>query len=94
MKLVGMASILVAVKLNEDKLLSIEQCVKECNGDYTHDMIIKTERILLVLLNFRMNISTAIDFVQFYLHLSDPSFDFTEIISDSLSFIYISMMGK
>jgi len=63
MKLVGIASILVAVKLNEDKLLSIEQCVKECNSDYTHDMIIKTERILLVLLNFRMNISTSIDFV-------------------------------
>ncbi len=57
-------------------------------------MIIKTERILLVHLNFRMNISTALDFVQFYLYLSDPAFDFTEIINDSLSFIYISMMGK
>lgn len=94
LKLIGMASILVAVKINEDRLLSIDQCVKECNGDYSHEMIIKTERILLVLLDFRMNISTAIDFVQFFLYLSDPKFDFSEIINECLSFIYISMMGK
>jgi hypothetical protein len=94
LKLVGIAAILVAVKINEDKLLSIDQCVKECNGDYSPDMIVKTERILLVLLDFRMNLSTAIDFVQFFLYLSDPTFDFSEIVSDSLSFIYISMMGK
>ena len=94
LKLIGIASILVAVKINEDKLLSIEQCVKECNGDYSHEMIVKSERVLLVLLNFKMNLSTAIDFVQFFLYLSDPNFDFSEIINDCLSFVYISMMGK
>ena len=90
----GIASILVAVKLNEDRLLSIEQCAKECNGDYTHDMIIKTERILLVHLNFKVNISTALDFAQFFLYLSDPAFDFTDIINDSVNIMYIAMMGK
>ncbi len=57
-------------------------------------MIIRTERILLVLLDFKMNFPTAMDFAQFFLYLSDARFDFSEIINDSLSFIYVSLMGK
>ena len=63
MKLVGIAAILVAVKLNEDRVLSIDQCVRECDHLFDEMMIVKTERILLVLLDFRMNLTTAIDFV-------------------------------
>lgn len=94
LRLIAMASILVAVKLNEDRLLSVSQCVKECNNDYTSEMIIKTERLLLVYLNFKINFPTAIDFVQFFLYLSDPKFEFNDIINESLSFIYVSLMGK
>ena len=94
LKLVGIAAILVAVKLNEDRVLSIDQCVRECDSLFDELMIVKTERILLVLLDFRMNLTTAMDFVQFFLHLSDPAFDFQDIINDCLSFIYISLMGK
>ena len=94
LRLIAIASILVAVKLNEDRLLSVNQCVKECNNDYTSEMIIKTERLLLVYLNFKINFPTAIDFVQFFLYLSDPKFEFNDIINESLSFIYVSLMGK
>jgi hypothetical protein len=94
LRLIAIAGVLVAVKLNEDRLLSVSQCVKECNNDYTPDMIIKTERLLLVYLNFKMNYPTSIDFVQFFLYLSDPKFEFNEIINESLSFIYVSLMGK
>jgi hypothetical protein len=57
-------------------------------------MILKTERILLVQLDFKMNIPTPMDFLQFFLYLSDSTFDFTEIINECLSFVYVSMMGK
>ena len=94
LRLIAIASVLVAVKLNEDRLLSVHQCVKECNNDYSAEMIVKTEKLLLVYLNFKMNYPTAIDFVQFFLYLSDPKFEFTELINESLSFIYVSLMGK
>lgn len=94
LKLVGIASILVSVKLNEDRMLSVMQCIKDCNGDYSQEMIIKTEKLLLIYLNFKMNVPTAFDFVQFFLYLSDPKFEFSEIINESLSFIYVSLMGK
>ena len=57
-------------------------------------MIIKTERIMLVLLDFKMNIPTPLDFVQLFLYLSDQSYDFTEIIQETMSLIYVSLMGK
>jgi len=68
--------------------------VKECNYDYSSDMIIKTERILLALLNFKTNHPTAFDFAQYFLYLSDESFEFSDIVNESLSFIYVSLMGK
>ena len=63
LKLIAIASILISVKLNEDRLLSVELCTRDCNGDYSKDMIIKTERLLMVYLNFKMNLPTAMDFV-------------------------------
>ena len=80
LKLIGIAAILVAVKLNEDRLLSVRQAAAECNGDYDEDMIIKTERIILVQLDFKINVPTPMDFIQFFLYLSDSSFDFNDII--------------
>lgn len=49
---------------------------------------------MLVLLDFKMNIPTPMDFMQFFLYLCDANFDFSEIIQESLSFIYVSLMGK
>lgn len=62
MRLIGITAIFLAVKINEDRLLSVEQCVKECNSDYSADMIVKTEKILLLTLNFKTNLPTALDF--------------------------------
>lgn len=62
LRLIAVAAVLVAVKLNEDRLLSVQQCVKECNFDYTPEMVIKTERLLMMNLNFKLNYPTAIDF--------------------------------
>lgn len=94
LRLIAVAAVLVAVKLNEDRLLSLQQCAKDCNFEYSPEMIIKTERLLLVYLNFKMDYPTAIDFAQYFLYLSDPRFEFSEIINESLSFIYVSLMGK
>ena len=94
LKLIGIAAILIAVKINEDRMLSVEQCSKECNFDYTQQMIVKTERIMIMLLDFKTNLPTCMDFLQFLLYLSDQTFDFGEIINECLSFIYVSMMGK
>lgn len=49
---------------------------------------------MLVLLDFKMNIPTPLDFVQLFLYLSDQSYDFTEIIQETMSLIYVSLMGK
>ena len=94
LRLIGIAAIFVAVKINEDRLLSVDQCVRECNCDYTSEMIKKTERMLLILLNFKTNLPTSMDFVQFFLYLSDDTFEFTDLINECLSFIYVSLMGN
>lgn len=89
-----MAAILISVKVNEDKLISIAQCVQECNFDYDDQMIIKTERMMLLLLNFDTNVPSPIEFIQFLLYLSDQTFDFSEIINECHSFVYVSFIGK
>jgi hypothetical protein len=43
---------------------------------------------------FKVNEPTPIDFLQFFLYASNPEFDFTKIIADSLSFAYIGLIGK
>jgi hypothetical protein len=57
-------------------------------------MIIKTEKILLLTLNFKTNLPTALDFTQFFLYLSDDKFDFGDLVDESLSFIYVALLGK
>ena len=46
-QLVGIAAIILAVKINEDKLLSLMQGSMECGGVYTPQMIEKTEKTML-----------------------------------------------
>ena len=57
-------------------------------------MIIKTEKIMLITLNFKTNLPIALDFAQFFLYLSDDTFDFGELVNESLSFIYVALLGK
>lgn len=57
-------------------------------------MIVKTEKILLMTLNFKTNLPTAFDFAQYFLFLSDETFDFSDMLEDSLSFIYVALLGK
>ena len=80
--------------MNEDKLLSIGQASVECSCDYEIEMIQKTEWVMLVLLDFKMNLPTPMDFLQFLLYMTDSSFDFSEIINECLSSIYVCLMGK
>ena len=94
LRLVGVSAIFLAVKINEDRLLSVDQCVRECNNDYSAEMIIKTEKILLLNLNFKTNLPTALDFAQFFLYLSHETFDFSDLVNESLSFIYVALLGK
>jgi len=44
---VAIAAIIVAVKINEDKILSFMQGAIECGNVYTPEMIEKTEKTML-----------------------------------------------
>jgi len=57
-------------------------------------MIQRVERALILLLNFRMNIPTPVDFIQYFLYLSNPAFDFSTMISESLPYAYVALIGK
>ena len=94
LRLVGIAAIIIAVKMNEDKLLSMRQASHECDSLYDVDMLQKTEKIILVQLDFKLNLPTPLDFLQFFLYVSDSSFDFSEIISECMNFAYVGLMGK
>jgi hypothetical protein len=63
LKLIGITAILMAVKINEDRFLSVEQGVNECDNDYSKEMILKMERVMLIKLDFRTNLPTAFDFL-------------------------------
>jgi hypothetical protein len=71
LKLIGITAILMAVKINEDRFLSVDQGVCECDSHFPKEMILKTERVMLIKLDFRTNVPTAYDFLQFFLYLSD-----------------------
>ncbi len=94
LRLIGIAAIILAVKLQEEHFLSVDQGVLECNGDFNNIMIQKTERMLLLVLDFKTCLPTPIEFTQFLLYLSAPTFDFKDLISECINFIYLSMLGK
>ena len=66
MRLIGIACLLIAVKLNEDRHLGIDQCRHECGNEYTNEMIQKTERlVLMVALDFTpTSYPTSFDFAE------------------------------
>jgi hypothetical protein len=80
--------------MNEDRLLNLEQGVIECQGEYSIDMIAKTERMMLLLLDFMTNLPTPLDFIQYFLYLSHSTFDFSVFINECLSLVYFSLIGK
>ena len=57
-------------------------------------MIEKTERIMLLQLEFHTNIPTPIDFLQFLLQIYNKDFDFSEIILECLNYSYVSLIGN
>lgn len=61
--------------------------------NYSSDMIEKTERTMLLHLEFQTNLPTPMDFLQFLLYLSNENYDFSSIIHDCLSFVYVSLIG-
>lgn len=63
LQLVGIASVILAVKINEDRILSLQQGALECNMNYTPAMIEKTERSMLLHLEFQTNLPTPMDFL-------------------------------
>lgn len=90
----AIAATILAVKINEDKLLSFEQGAMECGGVYTPAMIEKTEMTMLQLIQFQTNFPTAMDFLQYLLYLSNQSYNFNEVIHECLSFVYVSLIGN
>ena len=57
-------------------------------------MIEKTERIMLLQLEFHTNIPTPIDFLQLLLQIYNKDFDFSEIILECLNYSYVSLIGN
>ncbi len=66
----------------------------ECGGCYTPEMIEKIEKSILFLLQFRTNIPTPIDFIQYFLILSNKEVDFSDMILECRSYAYVSLLGK
>lgn len=94
LKLIGIAAIIVAVKSLEDRVLSIEQVLQECEGIYDHVIIQKTERMLLLILDFNAFLPTPIDFLSYFLYLSNPKADFRIAIEKCTNFVYLCFIGK
>jgi hypothetical protein len=93
LQLIGIAAILVAVKINEDRLLTFQQAVMECANGFTIEMIEKTERIMLLQLEFQTNVPTPMDFIQFFLCISNPNFSFNDIIQEAKNYSYVALIG-
>lgn len=70
LQLVGIASLILAVKMNEDKVFPLEMGAQECNNIYTAEMIEITERTILALMKFKLDVPTVLDFIQFFLYLT------------------------
>lgn len=56
-------------------------------------MIEKTERTMLQLIEFQTNLPTPMDYLQYLLYLSNQHYDFSEVIHECLSFVYVSLIG-
>lgn len=54
---------ILAMKINEDRFLPLSQAAYECGNVYTTEMIEKTERTMLNLIEFQTNIPTPMDFI-------------------------------
>ena len=63
MQLLGISALILSVKLNEDRYLSMRQGAEECNNIYSVEMIEKTERMILLLLQFNTNLPTPMDYL-------------------------------
>ena len=63
LQLVGISALFIAVKGNEDRILSIAQCESECDGQYSIEQLQNFERGMLTLLEWKVNIPTPMDFL-------------------------------
>ena len=93
LQLIGIASIILAVKVNENVIISMELGLLECDIQYTLDMLLNAEKAILIHNEFKVNEPTPIDFIQFLLHASNPEFDFGQMITDSLRYAFIGLLG-
>jgi hypothetical protein len=57
-------------------------------------MIEKIEKSMLFQLDFRTNTPTTIEFINYFLYLSNPMFDFSSLVFDTRVYAYISLIGK
>ena len=56
--------------------------------------MIKTEVMMLQVLKCRVNIPTALDFVQYFLYMSNSDFEFKPIIGNCSFYILELLTGK
>ena len=82
---------MLAVKLNEQVNLSLQQAVDECKGVYTKQAIEKCEKMILSLLEWRVNIPTPFEFASYFLYLANNEFDFESILIDS-AFVSLELL--
>ncbi len=94
LQLIGISAIWMAVKLNEQCYLSLDQCCQACQFKYSREQIEKCEQFILNQLEWRTNCPTPIEIIQYTLSIANADYDFSQIIERSMVFAQISLMGK
>lgn len=66
----------------------------ECDNNYTPKMIEPIEKLILLKMEFKTNDPTPMDFLQYFLYLSNETFDFSGIIEEAKCYSYVAIIGK
>ena len=62
-QLIGIVSLMLAVKMHEDVVLTQEQGNYECGNTYDIEMIAMVEKDLISKLGFNLNYTTSLEFL-------------------------------
>lgn len=70
-QLVGIVSLMLAVKMHEDVVLTQQQGNYECGNTYNQEMIAMVEQDMIKKLGFNLNYTTSLDFIMQILFLDN-----------------------
>ena len=69
MRIIYAMALEISIKLNEQMVLALEDIEALFENRFSQKMLINLERHILSLNNFRVNMSTPLDFTLHFLHL-------------------------